>query len=282
MEEKKSKAKFSDKHPVIGLLLVTFGSYLIAQYVLGLAFMYPLNMIAGMDINTGMPIGVIIGSLIVLVIWHRKCSPAYRYMPGKGDFSGSFKFLSAIILYWIVLFGSYAVMAGGFPFGRINFTDFVSALMAGLSEEIIFREISMSYMTKHWRSEKMIPVMALLSGFLFGLAHMTNMVGGSTFMDALYQMLLCIFMGTFLGAVYLRKGSVWALIIVHTLHDILSFSGGHALRAAGVGDFPTWAVVLIYGSEFLLGVFGLFLLRKSRREEIIKFWDRKWSRQEQY
>jgi hypothetical protein len=84
--------------------------------------------------------------------------------------------------------------------------------------------------------------------------------------------------GIFFSAVYLRTGNIWPLIIVHSLHDLLAFSASAGITAMGVGEFPDWTTGYLILIEAAMAVCGLYMLRKSKRAEIIELWDRKWSR----
>ena len=94
---------------------------------------------------------------------------------------------------------------------------------------------------------------------------------------ALAQALLAFFMGVFLSAVYLRTGNIWPLILIHSLHDILTSSAIEKMTAHGA-DFPDWITALLCVIEGILLVSGFYLLRKSKRAEIIELWNRRWSR----
>ena len=50
-------------------------------------------------------------------------------------------------------------------------------MMAGVTEEIAFRELPISYMARQWRDEKKIPLMVIIPGLAFGLTHITNIFG---------------------------------------------------------------------------------------------------------
>ena len=84
-------------------------------------------------------------------------------------------------------------------------------------------------------------------------------------------------MGVFLSAVYIRTGNIWPLMLVHSLHDILLSSVSEKETALGV-EFPDWFVPALGVVEGLLFVCGLYMLRKSKRAEIIALWNRRWSR----
>ncbi len=280
MKDTAKKMKFSDKHPVLSLLLFTYGSYLLAQYVFGMIFMFIFHSAFGMNATEATTIGAVIGSLIVLALWYKRCSPELRIRSGKGSFIGSIKFLAPILIYWIAIVATYSTLAGKLALGPLTLGSVTSCLMAGVSEEIIFREISITHMTKYFRGEKMIPVIALVSAIMFGSSHFLNVIGTTEgLLDRIGQVVLSVFFGYFFSAVYLRKGNVWAVSLMHTLHDLIAFSAAAGISGIYSGDLPNWIMMLFYAIEIGLALYGHFcLLRKSKRKEIVEFWDHKWSR----
>ena len=271
------KHKFSEKHPVLGLLACTYGGFLVSEILVGAIMTFVLSS-RGFDSGTSVALGGCIGSLLVLIFWYLRNQPEYRFMPRKGEISGSFKLLFLpMLLYWILMFGPYAYFGKGFPFGPVGLKEVLTALMAGAAEEICFREIAVSYMTKHWMSKKSIPMVAIISGAMFGLTHITNALGGSI-TTALCQAVLCIFMGVFYAAIYLRKGNVWTLCLFHFLHDLLTFMAGSGFDINGVTELPDWITIYIAVIEFKLCLFGFFYIRKAKRQEIVDLWNYKWSR----
>ncbi len=271
------KQRFSDRRPVWGLLLWTYGAFLISEFLVGMisAFLLPK---AGLDRGTATALGSCIGAILVLLFWYLRNRPAYRFLPRKGEIGGSFRLmLVPMLLFWIVLFGSYAYFVKGFPFAPIGLREILMACMAGLVEEICFREIALSFMARHWMTEKRIPLFAVISGVLFGVTHITNAIGGMSIADACYQVILCIFFGVFFSAVYLRKGNVWIPCLFHVVHDILAFSGAAVFTLHGIDEIPDWSTMLIAAAEFGLCLYGFFfLLRKAKRQEIIDLWAYKW------
>jgi hypothetical protein len=98
-----------------------------------------------------------------------------------------------------------------------------------------------------------------------------------SFPDVLKQALLTFFMGVFLGAVYIRTGNIWPMILGHSLHDIMAFSASEKLSMLGM-NLPDWSVTLLTVVEAGLLISGLYMLRKSKRAEIIALWNKRWSR----
>lgn len=272
------KQRFSDKHPVLGLLLWTYGTFVIAEFLFGIIATFTIGEI-GIEPGTATAIGGTVGSILVLIFWYLHNWKEYHFMPRKGDIVGSLGliFLPNLI-FWILLFGSYAYFAKGFPFAPVGLKQVMMALMAGLVEEICFREIAVSYMAKHWISEKSIPLIAVISGLMFGLTHITNAISGYEITSALLQTLLCIFTGVFYASIYLRKGNVWVICLFHFVHDLLTFMAAESVTVLGVKELPDWITIYIAALEFVLCLCGFFYIRKSKRQEIIDLWNYKWSR----
>lgn len=272
------KKRFTDKHPVLGLLLFTYGAFIISEFLVGIILMFALSSVIK-DSETATAIGGCIGAVLVLVLWYARYSKEYHFMPRKGELSGALRLIMPpMLVYWLFLFGAYAVLAKAFPFAAPTMKIFFLALLAGLVEEVCFREVAVSFMARTMMSEKRIPWIAAVSGLLFGLTHLTNIFSGKPLFDVAYQVLLCIFTGVFFAAIYLRKGNVWILCLFHFLHDFLAFMGVNGLAAVGVTDFPDWMAVYIAVLEGVLCLYGFYLLRKAKRKEIIRLWDYKWSR----
>ncbi len=278
MNEEKVKVKFSDKHPILGLIFVTYGSFLLAQIIIGTGISLALRNFEWIDPGVTTPIGVIIGSLIVVAIHYKANSPKYRFMAAKEKFLEALKLLSVQIIYWIALIAFYSFFIRKIAIGPLKLSSFLMAIMAGLSEEIIFREISVSYMAKHWREEKMIPVIALLSGMLFGVTHLTNVVTGLPPLYIVLQFFLTVLIGFFFSAVYMRTGSICSVIIVHSLHDIVTFSGGSAVTLVDGATLPDWTTFVFFALNLCLAVFGCYIIRPAKRKEIVALWDYRWNR----
>ena len=274
-EKEKREHKFLNKHTILGVILLMYGSFLFIEFVVG----FPVEMVLekfGCDKDTGLGIGAIIGSLLALFIWFRFFSPEYKWKPQEGEWSKTFRLLSPILIYWVLIFGMYGIFAKGFPFGAIGASLF-TAIMAGIAEEVAFREIGISYLARQWKDESKIIMMAVIPSAAFALIHVTNYVETRDLTSSLLQALLTFFFGIFYSAIYLRTGNIWPLIIAHSLHDILSFSASVGAAAKGA-QFPEWIIIAIVLVEVILLVCGLYMLRKSKRAEIIALWDRKWSR----
>ena len=230
----------------------------------------------GIDQKTGLGVGSIIGSILALIIWFRFFSPEYKWKPESGSWGKSFRLLIPLYIYWVFLFSTFGYLSKGFPFGLISISSLLAAIMAGAGEEVAFREVGISYLARQWKDENKIILMAIIPAAAFALTHVTNIVTLSL-PDVLKQALLTFFLGVFLGAVYIRTGNIWTIILGHSLHDIMAFSAGDKLSMLGM-NLPDWSVAFITVIESGLFISALYMLRKSKRAEIIALWDKRWSR----
>ena len=274
--KKAKEHKFLNKHTVLGALLLMFFNFVFIEFFVGTIAGIICGH-AGIDKTTGLAAGSIIGSLLALIIWFRFFSPEYKWKPESGSWGKSFKLLIPFLIYWVILFSAFGVYAKGLPFGAISISALLTSIMAGAGEEVAFREVGISYLARQWKDENKIILMAIIPAAAFSLIHLTNSVTDMDVVGVLEQMLLTFFLGVFFAAVYIRTGNIWPLILGHSLHDIITFSAKAKLSLLGM-DLPDWFVVLITVIEAGLLISGLYMLRKSKRSEIITLWNKRWSR----
>ena len=102
--------------------------------------------------------------------------------------------------------------------------EFVAvSITAGICEEILYRGYLMLYITSAIAIESMWPA-ALLSSLVFGLGHAYQGPKG---------VLRAGLFGLAMAGLYLLTGSIWLLIILHTLIDLVNGSLGRSVIAAG-------------------------------------------------
>lgn len=105
----------------------------------------------------------------------------------------------------------------------------------GIAEEFIFRGVIATLFLKRFGTDRSgIWKAAAVSGVLFGLAHVSNILEGSA-AGVLVQVVIASMMGMVLGAVYFRTGCIWVTVFLHALVDV----------AAGI-------TTGIYGNETLM------------------------------
>lgn len=145
-----------------------------------------------------------------------------------------------------------------------------SVIGIGIREECIYRAVIQNIVAKkHAKNVKGIWLTATVAAIIFGLCHVPNLFFGMNPTAVLSQVITATFMGLLFGAVYLRSGSIWTLMLVHTLIDTTSlaksiFLDSSDLEIANRLSF-SWSLVIFY--LILLG-FTAFLLRPSKCQQI--------------
>jgi CAAX protease family protein len=140
-------------------------------------------------------------------------------------------------------------------------------LSIGFCEEVMGRGVVLSVMLRKWGTTRRgIYRAALVSGALFGAAHIFNLVTGHLpLLSNLTQIVYSIFFGVFFAACFLRNNSIWPLIIMHT---VLDFGGGLRHIAvdggsqAAVANSTAAGIISALVVTMPLLLYGLFILRK--------------------
>lgn len=148
----------------------------------------------------------------------------------------------------------------------------VVMLGIGFREESIFRGLIVNNIAKKYIKDRGgIFITVFASGVVFGLMHMSNIFAGVDFFSAVIQSVTAIGAGVYFAAVYLRGGSLWALIIMHALADAVSmfystftFDNGTAIDA--INNLS----VINLAPFFILTGISLFLLRKAKCDKILE------------
>ncbi len=156
------------------------------------------------------------------------------------------------------------------------------ALNAGFMEEAWFRSYTVANLMRVKRSYGGMIFAVLLTSFLFGLSHLSNVMMGADLSRTIQQFLTSAIAGLFYTAIYLRCGTILPCMLYHSFHDIINLlflatnSSGAMVKAATTSDLI--AQILFSGLE--LGL-ALWLLRPAVFEEVRELWDRKWHLQPQ-
>ena len=145
-----------------------------------------------------------------------------------------------------------------------------SVIGIGVREECIFRGTLQNILAKKYaKSVKGIWITVIVTALTFGLTHVTNVFFGMDPLAVLTQVISATCLGILFGAVYLRSGSIWALILIHTLTDIAGLANSTFLYFDDIEDMNqlswSWKKLIIY--LIYIG-FAAFLLRPSKHKQI--------------
>lgn len=141
-------------------------------------------------------------------------------------------------------------------------------LAIGFCEEVMGRGVVLSVMLQKWGgSRRGIYLAVLVSGALFGVAHIFRLIRGELpLLSSLTQMVYSLFFGVVFAACVLRNNSIWPMVVMHAAVDL----GGSMLRDIAVGGPVNAAVANSTVAEAVTSVvitlplflYGLFILRR--------------------
>ena len=298
MKTKKEKKVFS--HPFLnrwtipGVIILSLGAYIIGQQVIGsvLGALCPLlqGMLAGLTgteltaeaaQNTaliGTELWTVFAAFFLLSVYWRWFYPEYKgSLPGE-KIRFWLIFAGATVLF-VLIFQLLTFVLSGSKIGFPSLVNLCAALMAGCFEEAVFRGIAGSYLMRQWPGEKGILKTMITTSIIFALVHAMNLLSGAPLVATIYQILNAFGMGMFLCAVFLRSGSLWPGIIIHTLFDTIAFMDVTNIAEGGVmtGEYATsWTDLIGFAFIALSICAALYLASPSVRGDIARIWREKW------
>ena len=156
------------------------------------------------------------------------------------------------------------------PWNLILYSLF-SILGVGIREECIYRAAVQNIVAKKYaNSVKGIWITAIVGAFIFGIMHAGNFFTTTTNPSSIVvQIISAMFSGLVIGAIYLRSGNIWVVILIHTLIDtagLVPFSFlGVTLDESLNQMVWDWTKLILWVVE--IG-YAAFLLRPSKCKQI--------------
>jgi uncharacterized protein len=131
----------------------------------------------------------------------------------------------------------------------------VVSLSAAVVEEGIYRGLILHALLPRgaWQA-------ALISAGLFSLAHGLNVFAGYTPAYVLLQVAYTFAIGFCFAAMLLRGGSLWPLVLAHTL---INFAGFLALPRGSASGVDAISVAVTFTYVVIFTAWGAWLLRRS-------------------
>ena len=157
------------------------------------------------------------------------------------------------------------------PLPRI-LTFILNMILVGVAEELVFRGIiAQTLLERYGTARAGVWKACLISGVLFGAAHLSNMIGSAPF-GVLMQCVFAASLGVMLAAVYFRTGNLWVTVFLHSAMDIASMLIGGLYGTTSVAESVSGydASRLLSVAVYLIPT--LFLLRKKKLPEVQLYW----------
>lgn len=260
-------------NPIIGTIVIVL---LIIQII-------PTMLAPIGRINDELYFAVYILSTIVIYYFFRKKNqdkmPKFNY--GKGILKGLFLAWPAWVLFGVVQLLSKISANGGINFNAYHlFAAIMAALSAGVNEEIGSRALTID---NAYRVQGKIEIYKylILTSIIFGLSHITNIFFGASLSATISQIFYATGFGILFGAIYLRTGNILPGIISHFIIDFASaFNPAYdpsstekmLLHTEEVNVVESLIKIIIIGG--ILALYGLFLVRKKKQDEITEVWSK--------
>lgn len=199
---------FAEKRPVLFEILL-----IIAAFVLALAIGVPCQL-AGVENELSMGIGRIMAGIILMIL--------FKYC---FDFTKQFKGFAVMLP--ALVFALWNIANHFITKGALNpltLDILILGLAPAIFEEVVFRGIFIHNLRASGRSDM---AALLIPALIFGAIHLTNAVNGDI-LQALVQTGYAVVVGLVFGAIYIRTGDLFSLIIAHAAIDITNrvFGGG--------------------------------------------------------
>ena len=278
-KEKTNKVRthpFVDKAPVVASILMAVLGLAIAQMGPQI-FKAPFSKFSvSFDWIIGL-IGLAVSTTLVLLLYKWWFRPDFSGMTA-GNLTEGFMLLAPILAYWGISTGYSFIFERGLLSPRMSGHIIETAFTEGVLEELCFRGILVCTLLKVWHKKDAYIKAAIVSAVIFGLIHGINIIGGANPGRTFVQVLDAGFLGLFLAAVFIRCGSVIPVMAAHSLHDIIALALPVDVSENGIiTGAVTFSSYLDLILSMCLGLVAIFLLRKSKCEEIRRIWDEKWN-----
>ena len=265
-------------HPILFGLLVEvlfFGTLFLSDLIFSVVLLVSGVDLTGLDSYLYSGLQELLGTLVVLLVLKRTGRIGLLRWRGSGFFNGLLVGMYPLVMIGYSIFG--ALMFGRpadaelLPPVRI-LTFLLSMMMVGVAEELTFRAIVAQTLLEHYGTSRGgVWKACLVSGALFGAAHLTNLMSSEPF-GVLMQCLFAGALGSLFAAIYFRTGNIWVTVFLHGMMDIASMliGGlyGTVTMAESVSGYD--ATMLLSVAVYLLPM--LFLLRKKKLPEVQLYW----------
>ena len=138
----------------------------------------------------------------------------------------------------------------------------VVTLLIGFQEEAIFRGILLRALAPRGLMQAV-----LISALLFGIIHANSLLVGRDPVFVLSQVVASSLGAIGLAALRVRMNTIWPLVLLHAVNDLLQFSATGGIEA---GQVPLYIPLLKIGIAGAMALYGLYLLRGQGERQAVR------------
>ena len=265
-------------HPIVFCVLAEV-VFLASLFVTDLIFTIVLVLLradfSALDTYLYSTLQELVGALVAVLFLVRTDRAGLLRRRGSGFFNGLL-----VGMYPPLFFIGYTTV-GTLAFGRPDtpllplpriLTFMLNMILVGVAEELVFRGIiAQTLLERYGTARAGVWKACLVSGVLFGAAHLSNLLGSEAF-GVLMQCVFAASLGVMLAAIYFRTGNVWVTVFLHSAMDIAAMLIGGLYGTTTVAE-----AVSGYDASMLLSVLlylipTAFLLRRKKLPEVQLYW----------
>ena len=217
----------------------------------------------------------LLGALVAVFFLKKTDNLGLLRRRGSGFFNG---ILVGMFPFAMICYTLYGKLLFGMPTDRPLRTGwqiawyFIGMFTVGVAEEFLFRGVIAETLLEHFGTSRAgVWKACLLSGVLFGAAHLTNLSSSAPF-GVLMQCAFSASLGALFAAIYFRTGNLWVTVFLHGAMDIASMLIGGLYGTTTLSESVSGydASMLLTVVVYLLPV--AFLLRKKKLPEVQLYW----------
>ena len=217
-----------------------------------------------------------VGVLVAWLFLARTGKSGLLRRRGSGFFNGLLVGMYPLFFIGYTAFGTLAFGRPDtplLPLPRI-LTFLLNMILVGVAEELVFRGIIAQTLLEHFGTSRAgVWKACLLSGVLFGAAHLTNILSSAPF-GVLMQCVFAASLGTLFAAIYFRTGNLWVTVFLHGAMDIASMLVGGLYGTEDVAESISGYDASMMLSILIYLIPTLFLLRKKKIGEVALYFGR--------
>lgn len=214
---------------------------------------------------------------IIDIVWPLILVIAFGYLwiYARKGFWKVFALATPMIIFFIVQFLSvlamqYLVPSGGWQTMPMVILGVVILFGVGFREESLFRGIVATGIgMKYGKTRGGIWFSVFMSGLIFGLLHVINLLAGMDPSSVIVQVTGAVGIGMFLTAVYYRGANIWGLMLLHALTNLpglfaVLFTKTEMTGIDALNSMNVFSLIIVAVQVALTA----FLLRGSKIQEI--------------
>ena len=265
-------------HPILFCILaevLLLGTLFVTDLVFSVVLLFAGVDFTTMDTYLYSTLQELAGAAVMVLVLKKTGRAGILFRRGSGFFNGLLVGMYPLVLIGYSFFASLMFQRPEntplLPLGRI-LTFLLGMMMVGVAEEFAFRGVIAQTLLEHYGTSRGgIWKACIVSGLLFGAAHLTNILGSAPF-GVLMQCLFAAALGTLFAAIYFRTGNIWVTVFLHGMMDISSMLIGGLYGTTTLAESVSGYDLSMLYSVALYLIPMAFLLRKKKLPEVQLYW----------